>query len=47
MERKVLVVEDDVESLRLYSDMLKRGGYAPITASTGWEGIYLAVKEHP
>ena len=47
MERKVLVVEDDVESLRLYSDMLKRGGYAPITASTGWEGIDLAVKEHP
>ena len=47
MERKVLVVEDDVESLRLYSNMLKRGGYAPLTASTGWEGIDLAVKEHP
>lgn len=47
MERKVLVVEDDVESLRLYSDMLRRGGYAPVAASTGWEGIDLAVKEHP
>ncbi len=47
MERKVLVVDDDVESLRLYGDMLRRAGYAAVTASTGWEGIDLAVKEHP
>jgi len=47
MEQKVLVVDDDVESLRLYGDMLRRAGYAAVTASTGWEGIDLAVKEHP
>ncbi|MCX6084880.1 MAG: response regulator [Caldiserica bacterium] len=47
MERKVLVVDDDIESLRLYGEMLRRAGYAAVTASTGWEGIDLAVKEHP
>jgi len=47
VERKVLVVDDDVESLRLYGDMLRRAGYTAITANTGWEGIDLAVKERP
>jgi putative two-component system response regulator len=47
VERKVLVVDDDNESLRLYGDMLRRAGYAAVTASTGWEGIDLAVKEQP
>ncbi len=47
MERKVLVVDDDVGSLQLYGDMLRRAGYAAVTASTGWEGIDLAVKEQP
>lgn len=47
VERKVLVVDDDNESLRLYGDMLRRAGYAATTASTGWEGIDLAVKEQP
>ena len=47
VERKVLVVDDDIESLRLYGDMLRRAGYAAVTASTGWEGIDLAVKEQP
>lgn len=47
MERKVLVIDDDNESLNLYGDMLRRAGYDAITASTGWEGIDLAVKEQP
>ena len=47
VKRKVLVVDDDVESLRLYGDMLRRAGYTAVTASTGWEGIDLAVKEQP
>ena len=47
VKRKVLVVDDDVESLRLYGDMLRRAGYAAVIASTGWEGIDLAVKEQP
>ncbi|HZL83121.1 MAG TPA: response regulator, partial [Candidatus Deferrimicrobium sp.] len=47
VERKVLVVDDDIESLHLYGDMLRRAGYAAVTASTGWEGIDLAVKEQP
>ena len=47
MKRKVLVVDDDSESLRLYGDMLRRAGYAAVAASTGWEGIDLAVREQP
>lgn len=47
MERRVLVVDDEMESLRLYTEMLQRAGYSTITASTGWEGIDMAVKEHP
>src|SRR5450756_2116829 len=47
VERKVLVVDDDIESLHLYGDMLRRAGYAAVTASTGWEGIDMAVKEQP
>jgi putative two-component system response regulator len=47
VERKVLVVDDDVEGLRLYGDMLRRAGYTTITASTGWEGIDRAVREQP
>ncbi len=47
MERKVLIIDDDEESLRLYGDILRRAGYSPKTAGTGWEGIDLAVKEQP
>ncbi len=47
MERKVLVIDDESESLRLYGDMLRRAGYLAVTASTGWEGIDLAVREQP
>jgi len=47
VNHKVLVVEDDPENLRLYGEMLRRAGYEAISASTGWEGIDLAVREHP
>jgi len=45
--QKILVVDDDVENLHLYGEMLRRAGYETIAASTGWEGIDLAVREHP
>jgi two-component system, cell cycle response regulator DivK len=45
--RKVLVVEDNLDNLRLISYPLIRAGYRVISAHTGEQGILLARDEDP
>lgn len=45
--KKVLVVEDNSDNLRLITYALKRAGYEVISAKTGEEGVELAIKERP
>lgn len=45
--KKVLVIEDNRDNLRLISYALKKSGYEVISAYSGEEGIELAIKERP
>ena len=45
--KRVLVIEDNHDNLRLISYALKRGGYEVISAETGEAGVELACKEKP
>ena len=45
--RKILVIEDNKDNLKLISYALQRGGYEVIAAATGEEGIELALRERP
>lgn len=45
--KKVLVVEDNRDNLRLITYALKRGGYDVVTADTGEDGVKMAIKEMP
>ena len=45
--KKVLVIEDNRDNLRLITYALKRSGYEVIAAESGEAGIDLAVAEHP
>jgi two-component system cell cycle response regulator DivK len=45
--RKVLVVEDNRDNLRVITYALQRAGYEVIPAETGEEGVRLAVQEKP
>ncbi len=45
--KKVLVIEDNRENLRLITYVLKRSGYEVIATETGEEGVDLAVKARP
>jgi two-component system, cell cycle response regulator DivK len=47
MSKKVLIVEDNDSSLKLFSTVLKCGGYQPIEARTGTEAVTLAKQEKP
>jgi len=47
MADKVLIVDDDVQTLRLVSLMLERQGYKILSASTGAQAIHVARTEHP
>lgn len=44
---KVLVIEDNLDNLRLISYSLKRAGYEVIHAQSGEEGIEMAKREKP
>ena len=44
--KRVLVVEDNKDNLRLISYALEKSGYEVISAETGEEGIELAIKEN-
>lgn len=45
--KKVLVVEDNSDNLRLITYALRRSGYEVITAGTGMKGVELAIAEFP
>jgi CheY-like chemotaxis protein len=45
--KKVLVVEDNKDNLRLISYSLRRAGYQVVPAESGERGVELAVSEHP
>lgn len=45
--KKVLVIEDNLDNLRLISYSLKRAGYEVIHAQSGEEGIEIAKREQP
>ncbi|HZU86293.1 MAG TPA: response regulator [Anaerolineaceae bacterium] len=47
MPEKLLIVDDDLETLRLVSLMLQRQGYQIITASNGRQALSLALTEKP
>ncbi len=47
MAEKILIIDDDLETLRLIGLMLQRQGYKIIAANNGQQGIQLAKKEHP
>ncbi len=45
--KKVLVIEDNGDNLRLIAYALERAGYTVISASTGEEGVERAIREKP
>lgn len=45
--KKVLVIEDNQDNLRLITYALERSGYEVIAAGTGEEGVELAIRELP
>jgi CheY-like chemotaxis protein len=45
--KKVLVIEDNQDNMRLISYALERNGYKVIHAETGEEGVELAISERP
>ncbi len=45
--KKVLVIEDNADNLRLISYVLKRAGYDVISAGSGEEGVVVAIRELP
>jgi DNA-binding response OmpR family regulator len=47
MAEKVLIVDDDVQTLRLVGLMLERQGYRILAANTGAQAIHMAREEHP
>lgn len=47
MKKVVLIVEDDLKSLKLARDMLQVSGYATLEATNGKEGVGLARIEKP
>ncbi|MHB1450017.1 MAG: response regulator transcription factor, partial [Bellilinea sp.] len=47
MAEKILIVDDDLETLRLIGMMLQKQGYQVVSAKDGTEAISLAFSEHP
>lgn len=45
--KKVLVVEDNKDNMRLITYALERSGYKVIPAESGEEGVELAIRERP
>lgn len=45
--RTILIVEDNILNLKLFSDLLDANGYRTLTSRTGPEGIALARQHHP
>jgi len=47
MAEKIMVVDDDLETLRLIGMMLQKQGYQVVSAKDGNEALSLAFSEHP
>jgi pilus assembly protein CpaE len=47
MTEKILIVDDDVDSLKLIGLMLQRQGYEIVVANNGQQALYKAGSEHP
>jgi CheY-like chemotaxis protein len=47
VKKKVLVIEDNKDNMRLIVYALERSGYEVVPAWTGEEGVELAMKERP
>jgi DNA-binding response OmpR family regulator len=47
MVEKILIVDDDVDTLRLVGLMLQRQGYQIVAATNGQQGLARAVEERP
>lgn len=47
MSEKILIVDDDIDSLKLIGLMLQRHGYEIMAASAGGQALSKAVSEHP
>ncbi|MEA1945479.1 MAG: response regulator [Euryarchaeota archaeon] len=45
--KRVLVVEDTKNNIRLMAKLLEKNGYAVIKAETGEEGVRLAIEKKP
>ena len=45
--KKVLVIEDNRDNMRLITYALERSGYKVVPAETGEEGVELAIRERP
>jgi CheY-like chemotaxis protein len=47
MAEKILIIDDDVDTLKLVGLMLQRQGYEISAASNGTQGLAKAIEEHP
>ena len=47
MAEKILVVDDDIDSLKLIGLMLQRNGYEVIAANAGGQALARAASDHP
>jgi len=45
--KRVLVIEDNMDNMRLITYALQKGGYEVVPAETGEEGVTLAIRERP
>ena len=46
-ENKILIVDDDVQTLEIYVDVFQRAGYDVVSAKDGVDGLDKATKELP
>ena len=47
MAEKILIVDDDIDTLRMVGMLLERQGYSIVAASSGQQGLALAKSEKP
>lgn len=47
MQKKILAIDDETDTLIFYSEVLEDGNFIPITATNGIEGLKKAREEKP
>jgi twitching motility two-component system response regulator PilH len=47
MNKKVLVVDDDPDVCLFNTTVVEEGGYTPLEANNGEDGLHLIKKENP